>query len=112
MNSPPLSLSIPRPEKGVLARIAWMAVKLIARGDLHRAEGIDEVPRGGGTAMLDQVHLQEAELSGFPAIQFDGDLLLQLFSAGVVKDLPDLSQSSHHLAVVAGFALLRCFFPR
>ncbi|MEI6308619.1 MAG: hypothetical protein WCP58_03125 [bacterium] len=41
MNSPPVSLSIPRQEKGVLARMARMAEKMIARGDLHRAEGVD-----------------------------------------------------------------------
>jgi len=41
MNSPPLSLSIPRQEKGVLARMDWIAEKMIARGDHHCAEGVD-----------------------------------------------------------------------
>jgi len=117
--------------------------------------------------VLDQVHLQEAELSGFPAIQPDRDLMkekttgtrqaspalqVQYFplvaqpavdggrghalglighgsgdgqltegpqaihiteqegfqspSAGVVEDLPDLRQGSHHLAVVERLAFL------
>jgi len=144
-----------------------------ARGDLHCAEGIEEVPGGRGTTVLDQVYFQEAELSGFPAIQLDGDLLvkertgtretplalqmkdfswvaqlavdggrsdalqlrsdgigdeqlaegpqsihltdqkrLQPPSAGVVEDLPGLSQSSHHLAVVEGLAFLPLLCPQ